>query len=104
VEKTAPASCRPISRCRWKAYANLRTALEAIGAKPNQVTKLTTLVVDHDMSKLGVKNVKEMFGETLPAQTLIPVPRGGGPIVGTLKVRGKFSPAPDLSGFYSAAS
>jgi enamine deaminase RidA (YjgF/YER057c/UK114 family) len=60
-----------------QAYANLRTALEGIGAKPNQVVKLTTLVVDHDMSKLGVltKNVKETFGEALPAQTLIPVPR-----------------------------
>jgi enamine deaminase RidA (YjgF/YER057c/UK114 family) len=60
-----------------QAYASLRTALEGIGAKPNQVVKLTTLVVDHDMSKLGVltKNVKETFGEALPAQTLIPVPR-----------------------------
>jgi enamine deaminase RidA (YjgF/YER057c/UK114 family) len=60
-----------------QAYANLRTALEAVGAKPNQVTKLTTFVVDHDMSKLGVltENVKKMFGETLPAQTLVPVPR-----------------------------
>lgn len=60
-----------------QAYANLRTALAGIGAKPNQVVKLTTLVVDHDMSKLGVltKNVKETFGEALPAQTLIPVPR-----------------------------
>lgn len=29
------------------------------------------------MSKLGVltKNVKEMFGQALPAQTLVPVPR-----------------------------
>jgi enamine deaminase RidA (YjgF/YER057c/UK114 family) len=60
-----------------QAYANLRTALEAVGAKPNQVTKLTTFVVDHDMSKLGVltENVKKMFGEALPAQTLVPVPR-----------------------------
>jgi len=60
-----------------QAYANLRTALEGVGAKPNQVTKLTTFVVDHDMSKLGVltENVKKMFGEALPAQTLVPVPR-----------------------------
>ena len=29
------------------------------------------------MSKLGVltRNVKEMFGEALPAQTLVPVPK-----------------------------
>src|SRR3546814_15867991 len=60
-----------------QAYANLRTALDALGARPDQVAKLTVFVVDHDMSKLEVltKNVKEMFGETLPAQTLIPVPK-----------------------------
>lgn len=60
-----------------QAYANLRCALEALGAKPNQVAKLTLFVVDHDMSKLEVltKNVKAMFGEALPAQTLIPVPK-----------------------------
>ena len=57
-----------------QAYANLRTAL---GARPDQVAKLTVFVVDHDMSKLGVltQNVKEMFGGALPAQTLIPVPK-----------------------------
>ena len=37
-----------------QAYANLRTALEGIGAKPDQVAKLTVFVVDHDMSKLEV--------------------------------------------------
>ena len=60
-----------------QAYANLRTALDALGAKPDQVAKLTTYVVDHDMSKLGVltQAVTAMFGEALPAQTLVPVPR-----------------------------
>lgn len=60
-----------------QAYANLRAALDGIGARPDQVAKLTVFVVDHDMSKLEVltMNVKEMFGETLPAQTLIPVPK-----------------------------
>ncbi|WNG48587.1 RidA family protein [Archangium minus] len=60
-----------------QAYANLRTALDALGARPDQVAKLTVFVVDHDMSKLEVltKNVKEMFGKALPAQTLIPVPK-----------------------------
>jgi enamine deaminase RidA (YjgF/YER057c/UK114 family) len=60
-----------------QAYANLRTAIEALGARPDQVAKLTIFVVDHDMSKLEVltRNVKEMFGEALPAQTLIPVPK-----------------------------
>lgn len=60
-----------------QAYANLRAALEGIGARPDHVAKLTVFVVDHDMSKLGVltQNVKEMFGDALPAQTLVPVPK-----------------------------
>ncbi|BCG78803.1 RidA family protein [Mesorhizobium sp. 113-3-3] len=60
-----------------QAYANLRSALEGIGAKPDQVAKLTVFVVDHDMSKLEVltRSVKEMFGDALPAQTLVPVPK-----------------------------
>lgn len=60
-----------------QAYANLNTALDGIGARPDQVAKLTVYVVDHDMSKLEVltQNVKEMFGEALPAQTLVPVPK-----------------------------
>ncbi|MBB4505555.1 enamine deaminase RidA (YjgF/YER057c/UK114 family) [Rhizobium leguminosarum] len=60
-----------------QAYANLRTALDALGAQPDQVAKLTVFVVDHDMSKLEVltRNVKDMFGASLPAQTLIPVPK-----------------------------
>jgi enamine deaminase RidA (YjgF/YER057c/UK114 family) len=60
-----------------QAYANLRTALDALGARPDQVAKLTVFVVDHDMGKLEVltRNVKEMFGEALPAQTLVPVPK-----------------------------
>ena len=60
-----------------QAYANLRSALEGIGARPDQVAKLTVFVVDHDMSKLEVltRNVKDMFGEALPAQTLVPVPK-----------------------------
>jgi enamine deaminase RidA (YjgF/YER057c/UK114 family) len=60
-----------------QAYANLRTALDALGARPDQVAKLTVFVVDHDMAKLGVltQAVKEMFGPALPAQTLIPVPK-----------------------------
>ncbi|WP_037384719.1 RidA family protein [Sinorhizobium americanum] len=60
-----------------QAYANLRAALDALGARPDQVAKLTVFVVDHDMSKLEVltRNVKDMFGKALPAQTLIPVPK-----------------------------
>lgn len=60
-----------------QAYANLGTALEALGARPDQVAKLTVYVVDHDMSKLGVltQSVTAMFGDALPAQTLVPVPK-----------------------------
>jgi enamine deaminase RidA (YjgF/YER057c/UK114 family) len=60
-----------------QAYANLRSVLDGMGAKPNQVVKLTVYVVNHDMSKLGVltQNVMETFGNALPAQTLIGVPR-----------------------------
>ena len=60
-----------------QAYVNLRAALDALGATPDQVAKLTVFVVDHDMSKLEVltRNVKETFGDALPAQTLIPVPK-----------------------------
>lgn len=60
-----------------QAYANLGTAIAALGARPDQVAKLTVYVVDHDMSKLGVltQAVTAMFGSTLPAQTLVPVPK-----------------------------
>ena len=60
-----------------QAYANLGSVLDALGARPNQVAKLTIFVVDHDMSKLEVltRNVTEMFGAALPAQTLVPVPK-----------------------------
>ena len=60
-----------------QAYTNLATVLDALGARPDQVAKLTTYVVDHDMSKLEVltRSVKAMFGDALPAQTLVPVPR-----------------------------
>lgn len=60
-----------------QAYASLAAVLDALGAKPGQVVKLTVFVVDHDMSKLGILTaaVREMFGDGLPAQTLVPVPK-----------------------------
>ncbi len=60
-----------------QAYANLRTALDAVGAKPNQVAKITTYVVKYDQSMLDVmtQHVKETFGDALPTQSLVPVPR-----------------------------
>lgn len=60
-----------------QAFANLRVALTAAGARPEHVVKLTTLVVDHNSSKLQqlAAQVQEMWGERTPTQTLIPVPR-----------------------------
>ncbi len=60
-----------------QAYANLAAVLQALGAGPEKVVKLTVFVVDHDMSKLGVLTgaVMQMFGDRLPAQTLVPVPK-----------------------------
>jgi len=60
-----------------QAYANLAAVIDALGARLDQVAKLTVFVVDHDMSKLGVltENVTRMFGAKLPAQTLVPVPK-----------------------------
>ena len=60
-----------------QAYANLAAALDGIGARPDQVAKLTVYVVDHDMGKLGplTEAVTAMFGAALPAQTLVPVPK-----------------------------
>jgi enamine deaminase RidA (YjgF/YER057c/UK114 family) len=60
-----------------QAYANLRTALDAVGARPGQVARITTYVVDYDMSMLDVmsRHARAVFGELLPAQTLVPVPR-----------------------------
>lgn len=60
-----------------QAYANLSAVIEALGARPDQVVKLTTYVVDHDLSKLGplTQSVVGMFGDHLPSQTLVPVPK-----------------------------
>jgi len=60
-----------------QAYNNLRVALDAMNAKPSQVTKITTYVVNYNPSMLKemTRRIKEMFGDALPAQTLVPVPR-----------------------------
>jgi enamine deaminase RidA (YjgF/YER057c/UK114 family) len=60
-----------------QAYASLAAVLEALGTGPESVVKLVVYVVDHDMGKLGVltQAVVAMFGDRLPAQTLVPVPK-----------------------------
>jgi enamine deaminase RidA (YjgF/YER057c/UK114 family) len=57
------------------AFANLRAALGAAGAKPENVAKITTYVVDYSPEKraaiAGVRG--EMWGDQPPASTLIGV-------------------------------
>lgn len=67
----------PLPGFRAAGYANLGAVLDALGARPEHVVDLTVFVADHDMPKLGVltQQVTSMFGATLPAQTLVPVPK-----------------------------
>jgi enamine deaminase RidA (YjgF/YER057c/UK114 family) len=60
-----------------QAYANLAAVLDALGASPAQVAKLTVYVVDHQTWKLGplTEAVLRHFGPNPPAQTLVPVPK-----------------------------
>jgi len=60
-----------------RAFANLRVALDAAGATPEDVVKITILSVNHNMDKqrLVVEARNAMWPDTKPASTLIPVPR-----------------------------
>lgn len=60
-----------------RAHEHLRTVLRALKAKPNQVTKVNTYIVNYSPAQLAVITyyLKQTFGDNLPAQTLIPVPR-----------------------------
>ena len=59
------------------AFANLRRAIDAAGAKPEHVTHIRVLIVDHreDYLEPLATEVRALFGQSLPASTLIPVPR-----------------------------
>ena len=65
-----------------QAFSNLRTALAAAGATPEQVVKITVLSVDHDAKKQELISTERnaMWSDDLvkPASTLIPVPRLAG--------------------------
>ena len=65
-----------------QAFANLRTALAAAGATPEEVIKITVLSVDHDAQKQKLISAERnaMWSDDLikPASTLIPVPRLAG--------------------------
>lgn len=58
-----------------QAYANLVDVIEALGATPDQVVKLTLYVVDHNAAYLGILGaaVARVFGDLPPAQTLVGV-------------------------------
>lgn len=61
-----------------QGFANLKTALESVGAEGRNIAKLTVLIVDHDEAKLAVfgRELAFAFGtDVKPACTLIPVPR-----------------------------
>ena len=59
------------------AFNSLSIALEAVGATPKDVVKITILSVEHNEEKLGLISAKRrsFWGEHKPASTLIPVPR-----------------------------
>ena len=62
-----------------RAFANLRIALAAAGAMPEDVVKITVLSVDHNAEKQALISAERnaMWTDSLlkPASTLIPVPR-----------------------------
>lgn len=60
-----------------RALANLELALAGAGAGPENVTKVTHFIVDHDMTKLGPLRAEmdALFGDTKPASTLLGVAR-----------------------------
>ncbi|MBU7585478.1 MAG: RidA family protein [Nostoc sp. TH1S01] len=60
-----------------QAFRNLRFALNAVGARPQDVAKTTVLIVNHTEEKLIPlgREIANLWGNTPPANTLIPVPR-----------------------------
>lgn len=58
------------------AFRNLGLAIEAAGARPSDVAKITVMIVGHDMQKLKTMQAAQrvLFGAHHPAATLIPVP------------------------------
>lgn len=61
-----------------QAFANLRIALIAAGATPEQVIKITILSVEHNAEKqhlISAARNAMWSGDRKPTSTLIPVPR-----------------------------
>ena len=62
-----------------QAFENLRIALEAAGARPEDVTQITILVADYSeelLEPMARENAR-LWGDKKPASTLIPVPKLG---------------------------
>ncbi|MBE9068106.1 RidA family protein [Leptolyngbya cf. ectocarpi LEGE 11479] len=59
-----------------RAFDALAATLDVAGTDPDNVVKITLLIVDHDAEKLAylVEKRKAFFGDNPPASTLIPVP------------------------------
>lgn len=59
------------------ALLNLKTVLDDNNLIPEDVVKITVLIVDHNEDKLKIwtEEMKEIWGQKYPASTLIPVPR-----------------------------
>jgi enamine deaminase RidA (YjgF/YER057c/UK114 family) len=58
------------------AFRNLGLAIQAAGAQPAHVAKLTVMIVAHDLAKLAIMQdaQRALFTAHHPAATLIPVP------------------------------
>jgi enamine deaminase RidA (YjgF/YER057c/UK114 family) len=61
----------------YVAFGNLKHAIEASGAKPEHVVKIQVLIVNHkeEYTHTLQEELSKLFGDHLPASTLIPVPR-----------------------------
>lgn len=60
-----------------RSFANLRTALNAVGLDFEHVVQLRTHIVDHDLDRLAVlgREIAGIWGDRPPAQTLSGVAR-----------------------------
>ena len=60
-----------------QAFKNLKAVIKASGAKPEHVVQIRVLIVDHNESYVKPlrDEISSLFGNDLPASTLIPVPR-----------------------------
>ncbi|ACK73078.1 Endoribonuclease L-PSP [Gloeothece citriformis PCC 7424] len=60
-----------------QSFHNLRIALDQVGAKPEDVAKITVLIVNHneELLKPLEEEINKLWGSKTPTSTLIPVPR-----------------------------